>query len=744
MALNKRNIIIIKKREFRAFLNNPASYLVVVVFLALWQFLFFRNAFLVGESSLRILFDALPWLLVILVPAVTMGTIAREKAEGTLEVSLTHPVRELEFIIGKFLGVLAYVSLILATSVVVALSFSFFGKFDWGIYTAQLIGSVLFAAAFISLGVFSSSLLKNQVGVLLLAVALSFVFNVIGSELVTANVPLFVVPILERLSLLSHYRSVSRGVIDIRDVWYFLTFIVVFLGLAYFRLLALKYGNRKSEYKNYVVGIGLFIGIAVLTNVIGNRIPGRLDLTADKVFSLSGSTIKLVKGLDDVVNITLYSSSKLPAQYQSVLRDVRDILRDYENESNGKIKVEIIDPSGNLVQSQKAIGQGIQQIQFNVVGQEEFKVKTGFLGLVVSYGGKNEIVPFLQNSGGLEYIITSFINKLTTKEKKNLRFLSGHGEKNLTSEYGILLDELSAQFNVTLYTIEDSLESGVKEVDPSSDLLMIAGPKNQLAPDEIQAITTYFESGGSIFVLADAYDINIGSLSAKAINVTFSSFLAEYGVLINNDIVFDLRSHETIRFTSGYVSYYLPYPFWIGAVVKEETPVTSKIDRVVFPWTASLGLDTNTLYSQNIKEKKLLTTTPYASTQSGDVVISPKQSFPDESLGELLLAVSLESEKHGGKMVIVGDSDFLANEQVQSSTQNLTFGINAISWLGGVDSMADIQVKANPFGRLMFKRQSHAFVLKYSNLALVMIVPSLYATLRLAKRRGLRNRRYEK
>src|SRR3989344_8132220 len=95
----------IAKKELRSFFDNPTAYIILVVFLLFWEFLFFRNAFLVGESSLRGLFDLLPWLMIILVPALTMGSVSRERDDGTLEVVLTQPVRETEFLVGKWVAV---------------------------------------------------------------------------------------------------------------------------------------------------------------------------------------------------------------------------------------------------------------------------------------------------------------------------------------------------------------------------------------------------------------------------------------------------------------------------------------------------------------------------------------------------------------------------------------------------------------------------------------------------------------
>ena len=124
-----QNIPALVKKELRILFNNPSSYIVLIVFLILWQFLFFRNALLVGESSLRILYDYLPWVMLILSPAVTMGSISKEQDDGTLEMLLTQPVRDSEVLVAKWLSSLIFITAALIFALPIAVSFSLFGPF---------------------------------------------------------------------------------------------------------------------------------------------------------------------------------------------------------------------------------------------------------------------------------------------------------------------------------------------------------------------------------------------------------------------------------------------------------------------------------------------------------------------------------------------------------------------------------------------------------------------------------------
>ena len=151
---------------------------------------------------------------------------------------------------------------------------------------------------------------------MLVSAAATFFLIIIGFDFVTASLPLSLVPIFERLSVLSHFESMARGVIDLRDIWYAISAIAIFLSLAYLRLLKQRFGNQRAVYRRFQTGIVFFVGIAVLTNIVGASIPGRLDLTQNSAYTMSPATKKTLTGLSDVVNITVFVSGKLPTQLQ--------------------------------------------------------------------------------------------------------------------------------------------------------------------------------------------------------------------------------------------------------------------------------------------------------------------------------------------------------------------------------------------------------------------------------------------
>jgi ABC-2 type transport system permease protein len=744
--VDPKNILEIIKKELKTLFDNPSSYIVLIVFGVLWQFLFLRNALLIGEATLRGLFDFLPWLMLILIPSITMGIVSKEREEGTLELLVTHPINEMEIIIGKFLSSLSFVLIGIMVTLPSAFLFDKFGDFDWGVYGAQVLGGLLFAAGFISIGIYISSLFKNQIASLLVTVGVGFVLIIAGSEFFTMSLPYYVGELSERISFASHLHSISRGVLDVRDFWYFTSVTALFLYLTNLQFLKAKYGNNKKKYITFQTGALLMLGIVILTNVIGNRIPGRIDFTREKIYTLSDSTKSVLSEIDDIVTVTLYTSDKLPTQYSPVLREIRDMLNDYENSSNGNIRVDNVDPSESEEAKQRAFEEGIQEIQFNVIGQEEFQVKTGYLGLLISYGGKKESIPFVNNLGDLEYELTSIIKKLTAKDKKVVAFLTGNGEKSQYSELSILSQELEKQFDIQTTTFNEDTGN----IETNADVLIIPGSNSEYSVDVEGSIASLIDRGVNVFFLFDQYIIDPENAQINQNEFSFSKILFDLGVTVNNDIVYDLQANNTIRTGTGIISYFVPYPFWIKSLaVESENPIVKKINTVDIPWGNSFKIEEEKLSGNGYIAKPLLVTTNFGGVQRGSAInINPSQEFSKEGLGQKIVAVAVEPVQETpsstkGKIVAVGDSDFIANDFTQQSAQNLAFGINAVSWLADSQTLADIKVKNRVAGELIFEKESDKSMVRYISMGVVVAAPLLVGIARYVQRRNLRSKKYE-
>jgi ABC-2 type transport system permease protein len=225
------NTLTIAKREFRSYFNSPAAYIVGSVFLLVISIMFWNNFFLEQRVSLRRLFFWTYTVSVFVAPALTMGLIAEERRTGTLELLITYPVRDAEVVVGKYLGALGMYAVLLLLTLPQAFTVSSLGTLDAGPVALGYLGLLLSGGAFLAIGVLASSFTSNQLVALVVALGIGTFFAVIRHLLFF--LPDGLASAFEWLSFGYHADSLERGVLDTRDILYFVSVIALSLGLAF-------------------------------------------------------------------------------------------------------------------------------------------------------------------------------------------------------------------------------------------------------------------------------------------------------------------------------------------------------------------------------------------------------------------------------------------------------------------------------------------------------------------------------
>ena len=226
------NIAAIFKKEFRSYFNSPIAYIFITFFLGLSSWLFFRGFFLNNQAEMRVFFVFMPWIFLFFIPAVTMKLWAEEKKIGTIEILMTLPIRDYEVVLGKFLASFALLLVTVLLSLVTPFSVMYFGDPDGGTIFTGYIGLLLMGAAYLSIGLCASTLTENQIIAFILGIFTCFVLLIIGEDIVLFNAPDWLFPIFSYLGLGAHYSSILRGVLDSRDIIYYLSLIGFFLYLS--------------------------------------------------------------------------------------------------------------------------------------------------------------------------------------------------------------------------------------------------------------------------------------------------------------------------------------------------------------------------------------------------------------------------------------------------------------------------------------------------------------------------------
>ncbi len=637
-----RNIWTIARKELRGYFDHPTAYILLVVFLAINAFFFFRSAFLVSEASLRPMFDMLPWILLFFVPAVTMGSLAEERRHGTLEVVLSHPLSEAQLLVGKYLGNLLFLLIAIGGTLLIPLTLTSGGGLDLGVIVAQYVGTALLLAGITAVGLFASSLTRNQITAFIVATTIVFILMMVGTEVVQIGLPGWLAGVASQLGILRHFGNVARGVIDLRDVVYFASVAAAFLALAYWQLLRERLNRAGHLYSNLRLGTIAVVAIAVFADLFGGYIPGRLDLTAEKLYTLSAGTKAILGDLDDLVTVTLFASNELPAQVKPLERDVNDVLRDFERYGGGNIQLVRQDPDASEAALQQAQQAGIRPVQFNVVRREELQLKQGWLGIAVGYAGESESIPFVGDTRNLEYQLASRVWRLTRVDTPTVAFVTGHGEKTL-ADYRAFTQELSQSYELS--TVD--LTQADAELGPDIDAAIVAGPTQPLDARSRALLLRYLGMGGRLLYLGEGSEINLQYLFAMETPDSARDFTRQLGVDLNGDMAFDLRSNESIQVPGEVFNYIVAYPFWLRALPAGEHAITRNLNSVFLPWASTL--DTLPMLEGRVFTP-LLSTSEWAGRQTGPFQIRPDAEidYDPSQLGPQLVAVAVEGAVGSG------------------------------------------------------------------------------------------------
>ena len=724
-----RRIWTVASRELRALFDLPTGYVLLVVFLAINAFLFFRQAYLSNTASLRPMLDLLPWEFLFFVPAVTMRSLAEDLRGGQIEVVLAQPVSELEVLLGKFLGSVLFLWTALLLTFAIPLGLSAGADIPWGTVIGQYVGAALLAAGLAGIGVWASSLTKSQITAFIVAAGLMFVLVLVGLDPLLVGLPPSLGAIAARIGVLSHFESLGRGVIDLRDVIYFVSLAGVFLALAYGALLGRKLAPGAGA-RRLKLGVGMLAASLIVVNLLGSYIGGRLDLTPGNAYTLSPATGRIVRDLNDIVTVKVFASTELPAEVALMKRDVDDLLRDLRSAGHGQVRILERDPSDDEAARREAESLGIQPVQFNVIGQAELQVKQGYLGLAVQHGGQTETIPFVQRTDDLEYRLASTIRQLSRDKKPAIGFVADVQGPGVA--FTAMQEQLRRSYDVRDIDLADSTQPG-----PDVVALVLVGTPDSLTPDQLRRLEAFINRGGSALVLSGGMEVSQRAPTAQPRPVAWNAFLRPLGVTIRSDMAYDLLANEVIPLPTDFGRVLQVYPFFIRAQSTRLSPVNQDLSAVVLTWASTI--DTTGAVKGTLTP--LLGSSQATGTFTNVTTIAPTQDFPQTNLSPRLLAVMVSPPPVGaggkprGRVVVVGSLDFATDRFVRTAPENLAFTLNAIDWLAQDEALIAIRSKDRRPPPLLFESNAMRETVKYANLVGLPLLVGIAGVVRLIRRR---------
>ena len=500
----------------------------------------------------------------------------------------------------------------------------------------------------------------------------------------------------------------------------------------------LKYLKKADLWLTIII----VIGILLVVNFFSYHLSSRWDLTQNKDFSLSAASISTAKKLDDLVNIKVYFSQNLPSQYASLKQEVGDMLDEYVNYSGNKIKVQFIDPSTLSDSDNEMRALGIPALQFNVLEKDKYQIVKGYLGMIIQYGDKKEVIPVVDSTNDLEYQITMAIKKATSQHMPVVGYLTSNGTLDHSSDISAAYKKIQEVYEVQDVDLKDN-----SDIPSNINTLIIAGPKTAFSDSQLKAIDAFLMRGGSIMFLVDQVQIGNG-LTASINDSKLNNLLEKYGVKVNNDLVLDVSSGMA-AFSSGYVTFTTNYPFW-PKVTKDyfdqNNPSVAKLQALVLPWTSSLDVSTGKI-DKSDQISYLAKSTNRAWSETGNFNLSPQQNFAPDNTGQKNLAISIfgkfksaytDQSTNSGRIVVVGDSRFLQNNTVQQYSDNLIFFQNLVDSLSLDNDLISIRSKGVSERPVKDLSDTQKAVMKFVNILLVTIVVILFGLIRYFLRRRSR------
>ena len=741
-------ILTVAKREFASYFDHATAYILLVIFLGINFYFYFQEAYLLGEASLRPMLSLLPWLLLFFIPAVCMRSFAEERNAGTLELVLAQPIQVVEFLLGKFLGVLFFLLVAMAGTLGIPLGLTFGADLQWGVVFSQYLGSMFLISALIAVGLWASSLTRNQVTAFIIGVTVSFALYLIGLPTVTLSLPAPLAAAAARLGVLGHFSNVARGVIDLRDVLYFAALGTAFLSLTYFSVMRERLSRDRPAYGRLRMGVLGLVGIAVFAALAGAQLRGRLDLTPGKVYTLSPPTADLLRGLDDLVTIKVFQSAELPAQLAPVSRDVDDLLRDLDATGGANVNLVRANPDEDPDAQEEAGMLGIRPVPFQVLADDEVSYQERYFALAIQYAGESQIVPFIRQTADLEYRLASMIRALTRAERPTIGILTGHGELSLDAGLRIARGRLALEYDL----MEFRVDSTTAAVPDSIDILLVAGGRTPLEPAAGEILSRFVDEGGSLFILKSGVTADMQARYAgPTFDPALDSLLQARGLGIVPSMAFDLALHEQVQVPSQSGAFIVGYPLWTLAQPASEHVIVDGVANVPVRFGSPLlvEVEDSTLVTPLLTTSevggRLATPLSIDAMQEWETLIAPGGQISEEDVTMETLALAY-TQPGGGRIVLAGSSSLIHDETLQQSMSGLAgmiFFQNAIDWLAQDEALISIRSKDRAPPTLLFPNEWLPDLTRYGNLAGVPLLFVLVGVLRLARRRQVQQRSFK-
>lgn len=734
-------MIALLKKEITSFFASATGYLVIALFLVttglfLWVFDGPFNIPNSGFADLAPFFQLAPWIFIFLIPAVTMRSFSDEQKAGTLELLLTKPISTTKLILGKYTGALALILIaLIPTLIYVIVIYQLgnpVGNLDIGVTTGSYIGLLFLASAYTAIGIFASSLTENQIVAFITAVFICFILYFGFEGLANYGLSGSNETIISQIGMQSHYDSISRGVVDTRDLIYFLSVTILFIFLTSRKLQKGRtHRNNNAFAKILKKTPALLIAVAgfVIINYLASLSHGRFDLTQDNRYSLSDPAKDLLDQIKSPLIIDVFLEGELPAEFKKLQLETRYLLEEMQA-YNRNINFEFSNPveeGENAVEVSAQFNEfGMRTIPLKIKKNGKEETQTIFPWATINHNDKAVPVSLVKNIAGatpeqlvyssiqnLEYAFADGFAKSVSSKSKKIAVLRDNDELpdgRIADMFRSLLDTYSiAPF--PLNAADQDPEQALKALNQTFDLIVIAKPTKAFTDKQKYVIDQYMINGGSSLWLLDVVAMEDDSLrnsSGQALayprDLNIDDQLFKYGLRINPSLVKDLYSAPlSLASGDGSDSQYIQLPWFYRPQTPglNTHPINTNIEKPVrFNYVSPIELLENTPLVEKtvLLSSSVLTGLENTPRQIALAQVDVEPLEEDYKAGPQPLAVLLEgtftsafknrvlpikmkeerfreSGINNTKMILISDGDVIANE-LDANGQPLELGFD--------------------------------------------------------------------
>lgn len=764
----------ILKKDISAFFNLLVGYIAIGLFLlltGLFLWVFPETSILFnGYATLESFFAISPYVFMFLIPAITMRSIAGEREGGTYEWLITKPVGFFQLVFAKYCSCLLIVVLAIMPTVIYYISVyrlgASVGNIDSGAVLGSYIGLFLLGAAFCSIGIFVSAISSNTIVAFLVTAFLCFTFFIGFDYLASLVNGEWFSEILLFMGIQSHYESVSRGVLDLRNLIYFISFNAFFLLLAYFFVRKHNFYVRRMVWQLIIT---LFI-IGIL-NIIAGYSFLRIDFTSEKRFTVSDASKDVLRSITGDLRVVVFLDGDLPPGFKRLKEASKNLLADLKSYSGGQIKYTFINPLSDRDNNEQTYvdvlaARGIEPVNLSVKTEEGLTQKIIFPVAVLMYGDEELPIQLLQQNRyanpeevlnnsvqNLEYSFINGIKKIIAGGKPIVAFTEGHGELNDLEIYDAM-HSLGMGYQVGRLNLDSVSFETLRQIQ----VMVVARPGSSFSEMHKFKIDYFVQHGGKMLWAVNQVQASLDSMrlsgnqvaTARALNLDDIFF--KYGVRLNYNLLADLNCAQ-IPMRVGNLGetnqlQLIPWLFYPVFVPRSDHPIVKNIDAIKGEFVGTL----DTLPGANIQKDIILSSSPFNKVAQVPTLIAldmvsnapdPSEfkssahpvgvvlegSFPavfrNRPVPEMLLDTFAYRQKDmtfSTKMIVLSDGNLLKNEMnphertpyalgwdraTQQQYGNKTFLLNMIDYLNdesGIISLREKEVKLRLLDKALIKQ----------------------------------------